>query len=345
MDIKQASFRLGRKGDLIKDGSNEKWTETERRQREVEPTGTHYIGMGVSGGYQAARRAPSLSPGGTKEALDLAFPFLQKIAAKGSKGNVCVAKTGPGGSGHYDKMVHNGIKQGMMTPLNLETGHHVLSNVRDKVVQDADNSEGTGAWACEEVVRLHVPGPTILSSHLLRLASADATKRKMILQAFGSRVGNPSMIETDKSAFLRDLRDAVYASFLASFIQGLHTLARADEEYGWGIEFRAVLQVWRAGCIIRCNALVDLLDGVYANDDAGRCDKAKLLSHPVLGAEIQRAYPGIQASRGPCDRSGPEADLDYFGEHMFDLKTEAPGAEEGVASFLVASGAGIRQDG
>ncbi|PKS08545.1 hypothetical protein jhhlp_004931 [Lomentospora prolificans] len=403
------------KGDLIMDGSNEKWTETERRQKELEPHGIHYIGMGVSGGYQSARKAPSLSPGGSKEALDLVFPFLQKIAAKDKDGNPCVAKLGPGGSGHYVKMIHNGIEQGMMTPLceawaimnhglsmnyeeiadvfdswNTEgplrdtflveigrdvcratdpkTGSHVLSNVRDKVVQDADDSEGTGIWACEEIVRLHVPGPTILTSHLLRLASADAAKREVVRRAFASKIGSPSKLDVDKGQFLEKLRDAVYASFLESFIQGLHTLAKADEETGWNLNFRDILQVWRAGCIIRSNALVDVLDEVYASRD---CDKKNLLGHPKIGAEFQRTYPGFKqvvaksieadlyvpslsasleylkySSGTDLPPSFEEAELDYFGQHMFDLKTEDAGKPvTGSHHFEWHPALGVKQHG
>lgn len=105
------------KGDIIMDASNENWKNTERRQKRLDPDGIHYIGMGVSGGYQSARHGPSISPGGSPEALKQVMPFLEKVAAKDKQGRPCVKKLGPGGCGHYVKMVHNGIEQGMMSTI------------------------------------------------------------------------------------------------------------------------------------------------------------------------------------------------------------------------------------
>ena len=104
-------------GDFIIDASNEHYASTERRQKVCEPLGVHFIGSGVSGGYQSARHGPSMSPGGNKEAVEKMLPFLRKAAAKDAQGRPCVAWMGEGGAGHYVKMVHNGIEQGMMSAL------------------------------------------------------------------------------------------------------------------------------------------------------------------------------------------------------------------------------------
>lgn len=382
-----------KKGDLVMDAGNENWLETERRQKRLEPQGVHYIGMGVSGGYQSARRGPSISPGGTKEALDLAFPFLQMVAAKDKNGEPCVAKLGPGGSGHYVKTLHNGIEQGMMgalaeawglmaqglgmepeeisqvfaawnregplrdnflvdigaricTTKDPKTGEYVLAKVKDKVVQDVDESEGTGVWTCGEIARLHVPGPTITASHLFRVASADARKRELVNKALGGKI-SPKNLEVDKAKFLNDLRDATYAAFLASFVQGLHVVEKASRENGWNLDFINVLQLWRAGCIIRSNQLVDLLVSVYKSPSV---DTGNLLAHPLIAGELTKTYPGLKsvvlagmtadlnvpslsATLEYCKYSGytdmptsfMEAQLDFFGEHMFDLKSEGTG--------------------
>lgn len=105
------------KGDIILDASNEHYQSTERRQTKLDPHGVHFIGMGVSGGYQSARHGPSMSPGGNKEAVKKILPLLRKAAAKDTEGRPCVAWMGEGGAGHYVKMVHNGIEQGMMSTL------------------------------------------------------------------------------------------------------------------------------------------------------------------------------------------------------------------------------------
>jgi 6-phosphogluconate dehydrogenase len=106
------------KGDIIVDCSNENWLNTQRRQGKMVAQGVYYIGCGVSGGYQAARRGPSMCPGGQEEALDIMIPFFEKVAARDSKGNPCVGKIGQGGAGHYVKMIHNGIEHGMMSAIS-----------------------------------------------------------------------------------------------------------------------------------------------------------------------------------------------------------------------------------
>lgn len=106
-----------KKGDIIMDASNENYLNTQRRQQRLDPDGIHFIGMGVSGGYQSARHGPSISPSGSEDALNQVMPFLKKVAAKDKHGRPCVSKVGPGGSGHYVKTVHNGIEHGMLSTL------------------------------------------------------------------------------------------------------------------------------------------------------------------------------------------------------------------------------------
>jgi len=385
-----------KKGDIIMDASNEHWTNTERRQKRLEPKGIHYIGMGVSGGYQSARHGPSFSPGGSDEALDKVMPFLKHIAAKDRKGRPCTNKVGPGGSGHYVKMVHNGIEQGMMSViceiwyimnhcLDMEypeiadvfeswtnekdgplfdnflvgigvdicrtkddQGQYVLATVKDKVVQDVDESEGTGTWSCEEGVRLHVPFPTIATAHLFRLASADQARRIAIQKSFGGGV-KPGNIKLDKSKdeFIKDLKMATYAGFLMAFAQGLHIIKKADAEHEWKIDYVNIMQLWRGGCIIQSDYITDLLQRVYERDDH---DDDDLLSNKEIGDELGKCYPSLKSvvlksieadafvpslsasleyykysSSTELPTQFMEAELDYFGGHMYDLKDEDPG--------------------
>lgn len=224
------------------------------------------------------------------------MPFLKKVAAKDKQGRPCTTKVGPGGSGHYVKMVHNGIEQGMMSIvcevwsimnrfLNMnyeeiantfeewvrsgplsdnfllaiavdicrtkdEEGNYVLANVRDKVVQDVDETEGTGTWTCQEAVRLHVSAPTITAAHLFRLASADAARRIAVNKSFdggfkGSLIQLESPHEKALPSFLEDLKQATHASFLLCFIQGLHIIEKASKEQNWNIDFPSLIQLWR----------------------------------------------------------------------------------------------------
>ncbi|KAK4943590.1 hypothetical protein LTR10_016885 [Elasticomyces elasticus] len=377
-----------KKGDIILDCSNEYWKNTERRQKELEPDGIHYIGCGVSGGYQSARSGPSMSPGGDPETLKKILPFLERVAAKDGKGRPCVTPIGPHGSGHYVKMLHNGIEQGMMSSIaeiwfimhkcmgmefeqigdvfeswnkdgllhdnflvsigsdinrtKKDDGSFVLSEVMDKVVQDADDSEGTGIWTCEEAVRLHVPAPTILSAHMFRLGSSDAVRRLAVNKVFGGGV-KPGTFKID----IQELQLALYASFLLAFIQGLQIIKAMDREQGWKLDYRKIIQIWRGGCIIQSDHISDVLDSMLGRDDHN--DDALLANHEIA-SELTKAYtplknvvlkaieadayvPALSASLEYYKYSSStllptqfmEAELDYFGEHMYEKWSEYPG--------------------
>lgn len=396
-----------RAGDVILDASNEKWSSTERRQERLRPKGVHFVGMGVSGGYQAARHGPSISPGASSpEAWDAVWPLLTMLAAKDRSGRACTARLGLGGCGHYVKMVHNGIEHGMMTalcevwgimggcfgwshdevagvlerwntdpdsPLRhnflVEIGAEicqtrnpsdetkfVLDDIRDKVVQDVCEEEGTGTWTVEEAARLHVAAPSIAASHMFRVQSAYARRREAAHKAFQetghaatSPHPSPPQAQTAEGKLKAAawLRDATYASFLLCFVQGMQIIAAADEEHGWGLNYSDVMQLWRGGCIIQSDAIIDMLDGVYKSD---RVDKHNLLAHPTIAGELGKtmasfrelvvdavrldAYvPALSASleylkysvSTDLPTSFQEAQLDFFGNHMYDLKSEGPG--------------------
>ncbi|ROW04873.1 hypothetical protein VMCG_04764 [Cytospora schulzeri] len=392
-----------REGDVIMDASNEKWTHTERRQERLRPKGVHFIGMGVSGGYQAARHGPSISPGASSpEAWDAVWPFLTKVAAKDKTGKPCTAKLGIGGCGHYTKMVHNGIEHGMMTVLcevwgimretfgwsNEEIGDvfarwnddkdsplrgnflieigseicrtkdpndpskYILTDIRDKVVQDVCEEEGTGTWTVQEAARLHVSAPSIAVSHMFRVASAYSARREAASKAFkevGTNVkpvANPTQAQTaeGKLKAASELRDATYACFLSCFVQGMHIIAAADEEHGWKLNYSDIMQLWRGGCIIQSDAIVDMLDDIYSS---GKADKQNLLANSTIAGELGKtmgslkklvvdaltmdAYvPALSATleylkfsiSTDLPTSFQEAELDFFGHHMYDLKSE-----------------------
>lgn len=383
------------KGDLIIDASNENWQNTQRRQGKLVTQGVHYVGMGVSGGYQAARRGPSMCPGGEDRALDMVLPLLQKVAARDARGNPCVGRCGMGGSGHYVKMIHNGIEHGMMSTqaeawqiMNLglgmtydeigdvfakwnadgelrgtflidigaqinrqrdDKGKHVLSVVEDKVVQDIDGTEGTGVWSSEEAIRLHVPAPTLSDAHYVRVASAFRKDRKKINATFGGHFPLEKWTgsEEEKPAFLEDLRRAVYTAFLAAFVQGINIIDLADQENKWSINFSEVVQIWRNGCIIRADYIADLLGEIFKN---GQDTDRDLLHDESIAKELSTNFPalkqvvamGVQTNAIIPSLSASleylkysvntvlptqfyESQLDYFGKHNFDLKSEPAG--------------------
>ncbi|KAI1376518.1 6-phosphogluconate dehydrogenase [Hypoxylon crocopeplum] len=388
------------KGDVIIDCGNEHWTNTQRRQRDLDPRGVHYVGCGVSGGYQSARAGPSFSPGGSDEALGLVMPFLRSLAARDRRGRPCTEPVGPGGSGHYVKMVHNGIEQGMMSViaevwllltegLDLKDdevagifkrwnesgplhdcflvaigvdverarekrrgggGEHVVSQVRDKVVQDVDETEGTGTWTAEEAVALHVPAATIVSAHLFRCASADLARRIRNKKSAPDRGFEPqplSGVGEKGEGFVEALHATTYFCFLAAFAQGLDLIRQKDKREGWGLDYRRILQLWRGGCIIQADSVVDVLDAVYARADH---DPDDLLANAEVGRELARNFQAVKKvvlKAVEADLFVPavsqsleyykyetstqlptqfmEAQLDYFGQHMFDTKDDPVG--------------------
>ncbi|KAI1857627.1 hypothetical protein JX265_011042 [Neoarthrinium moseri] len=383
-------------GDIIIDCGNEHWSNTERRQKALEPTGIHYIGCGVSGGYQSARHGPSMSPGGNAEALEKVMPFLRTMAAKDKDGRPCTSPVGPGGSGHYVKMVHNGIEQGMMSviaeiwlilthgldldneevatifkswnesgPLNNcfliaigvdierakgEYGQHVLSEVQDKVVQDVDEEEGTGTWTCEQAVTLHSPAASILSAHLFRCASAHLKRRMENVTSASGGVKAQKLSVKSKDDFVKLLHNTTYFCFLACFAQGLDLIREKDKKEGWNLDYRKILQLWRGGCIIQADHIADLLDGMYKRPDH---DPDNILGNAEVGTELSKLYPMIKKvvlTAIEADTFVPsisqsleyykyetstelptqfmEAQLDFFGQHMFDKQSDPVGGPE-----------------
>ena len=227
-------------------------------------------------------------------------------------------------------------------------GNYVLSEVKDKVVQDVDETEGTGVWTVQESARLHASTPTITTGHLFRLTSADSAQRGRIRETFGTHwhVGKLSKAADWKKSFILDLHQATYAAFLLSFIQGLDLLSKANTEKGWNMNFADIISIWRGGCIIQSDHIADLLQPIYESDPHIN----NLLTHPKIANELKNCYlplknvvlratevdahiPSLSASLEYLKYSSStdlptqfmEAELDYFGRHMFDLKAAGPG--------------------
>lgn len=380
------------KGDILIDCANENYASTQRRQKILKPDGIHYIGCGVSGGYQSARAGPSFSPGGDPEVLNKLMPFFKQLAAKDQKGRPCVAPVGPGGSGHYVKTLHNGIEQGMMSVLaetwsllhvglglsndevgdifgswnkegmlhdcflvsigadilhrKDENGDYILDKIRDKVVQDVDDSELTGNWTCEEAMALHMPAATIVSSHMFRYESAFASQRSLIKDA--TKAIQASKIEVEnRKEFTDAVHSAVCFGFLSCFAEGLNIIRAKDKQQEWNLDYHNILQLWRGGCIIQADGIIDILDQMYAradhcaddifeNDEVAKelSTRASDMKKVVLKAlEADLVIPSMSQSyehfKYTSSTTLPtqfmEAQLDYFGNHKFDTWQDPPG--------------------
>ncbi len=289
-------------GDMIIDGGNSLYEDTERRTQELESTGLGFVGMGVSGGEEGALNGPSLMPGGTKSAYAELEPILIKIAAQVDDGP-CVTFVGPGGAGHYVKMVHNGIEYGDMQliaeaydvlrkglGLNNTQLHQVFSewNKTEELnsylieitadifsyidpetqkplidlIVDAAGQKGTGSWTIISSLELGVPIPTIYSAVYARNISSFKAER---VAASKQLTGPSSQYQGDISSFIDKVRDALYCSKMCSYAQGMALIAKASQENNYGVNLPEIARIWKGGCIIRAGFL-DKIKSAF-NDD------------------------------------------------------------------------------
>lgn len=225
----------------------------------------------------------------------------------------------------------------------MKSKEYLITQIRDTVVQDANDSEGTGTWANLESISRHTPAPTLTAAHFLRIASADFDLRSSINSTFGTI--SPKCIGlnvVEKRAFLVQLHKAVYAAVLCCFIQGLHTLSQASIQEKWNVNVSEVVRIWRAGCIIKSDHITDLFDRHYTDNPH---------QHPLLSSEISEeltpciaslkiiildsvkadaCIPAFNASFDYLKYVGSlslstcfvEAQLDAFGAHGYQVKTE-----------------------
>ncbi len=284
------------KGDLIIDGGNSDYQDTERRSKELESKGYLYIGTGVSGGEEGALKGPSIMPGGKKEAYDLVEPIFSRISAQ-VDGDACSTHIGQGGAGHFVKMVHNGIEYGdmqLITEAYLLLKHvlgmdaeqlhetftewnsgeldsyliEITADILGKtdpetqkpmvdVILDKAGQKGTGKWTVRAGLDLGVSVPTIGEAVFARIISSLKEERV----AASKILSGPSVkFEGDPEAFKNAIRDALYASKICSYAQGFGLMQAASEEYEWDLNFGGIAMIWRGGCIIRARFLQHIKD-------------------------------------------------------------------------------------
>jgi len=281
--IDQLTEHLGQ-GDVIIDGGNSHYKDTERRFHYLREKGIHFIGSGVSGGEEGALKGPSIMPGGSKEGFDLVAPILQSIAAKDSEGTDCCAFIGKGGAGHFVKMVHNGIEYGEMqliaevygilrfgmnkspseiadifsewlqtevTSYLLEITTEILKKKEgDKylidLILDKAGNKGTGSWTTIAACELGVAIPTLTAALFARYQSSQLDTRLKASEVFAS-----ANVQT--ALDLDHLRQAYQIARVVNHHQGYDLIAAASENYGWDINFEDLSRIWTNGCIIRSN--------------------------------------------------------------------------------------------
>jgi 6-phosphogluconate dehydrogenase len=287
------------KGDIIIDGGNSFFTDTDRRESELQKRAINFFGAGVSGGAKGARRGPSIMPGGSKSAYEHIKPIFEAVAAK-YEGEPCVAYLGPKSAGNYVKMVHNGIEYGLMQltseiydalkkggDYNNDELHSTfakwnsgrlqsfLVEITSEIFEQKDDltngrlidqildkakQKGTGKWTSQNAMDLGIPLPSIDVAVSMRELSALKDER-IKADALYDR---PVIAKMNK-AKLEDLSEkALYFSFIITYAQGLHQLADASKEYGYNLDISVIAKIWRAGCIIRAGLLADITEAFKA---------------------------------------------------------------------------------
>jgi 6-phosphogluconate dehydrogenase len=361
-------------GDILIDGGNSLFRHTDRRCDELAAAGFLFVGAGVSGGEEGALRGPSIMPGGPRDAWQALADIFRAIAARADDGEPCVEYMGPRGAGHYVKMVHNGIEYGDMQLIAeaydvlhrgagltapeiaevfaswndgelqsylVEITARILARVDEhtgqplvELIVDEAQQKGTGKWMSKTAVDAGAPVPTINAAVEARMLSALKTERV----AASETLGGPSPSGAgDRARLVAAARQALYASKITSYAQGMSMLRIASEDFGYGIDPGSVAKIWRAGCIIRASLLGDimrafarepalvnlLLDEVLRDAVASRQDGWRHFIQTAIGMGIPVAatsaslayYDAYRTARLPANLT--QAQRDYFGAHAY----------------------------
>ena len=322
------------KGDIVVDGGNSFFQDTRRREQRLRDLGLHFVGAGISGGEVGALEGPSIMPGGSPESYEALGPILERIAAD-VNGEPCCTYIGTDGAGHFVKMVHNGIEYADMQFIGeayellkaLGLGHaemadifatwntgdldsyliEITAEVLRKtdprtgvplvdVIRDAAGMKGTGTWTVQSALDLGTPVNTIAESVFARAISSSPELRTAARAALhgpdrGIRVA-------DRDVFVEQVRQALWASKVVAYAQGLDEIRMAAAEYGWSIDIAAVARIWRAGCIIRAR----LLERIRSEYAAGNL--VTLLEAPSIVAGLTEAQEGWRTVVAEAVRAG-----------------------------------------
>ncbi|BCR80797.1 NADP-dependent phosphogluconate dehydrogenase [Arachnia rubra] len=324
-----ALIPLLQEGDIVVDGGNSYFQDTRRREQRLRDLGLHFVGAGISGGEVGALEGPSIMPGGSAESYEALGPILERIAAD-ADGEPCCTYIGTDGAGHFVKMVHNGIEyadmqfigeawtllkalglspdeqaevfsswnQGDLDSYLIEITADVLRKADPRtgvplvdVIVDAAGMKGTGTWTVQSALDLGTPVNTIAEAVFARAVSSSPELRAAAQAALQGPDG--SLRASDRAGFVESIRQALWASKVVAYAQGLDEIRMAAAEYGWRINIAEVAKIWRAGCIIRAR-LLERIRSEYADGNL-----VTLLEAPSVAAELancQNAWRRVVAA-------------------------------------------------
>ncbi|HWR16116.1 MAG TPA: NADP-dependent phosphogluconate dehydrogenase [Terriglobales bacterium] len=361
-------------GDILMDGGNSFFLDTERRNKELEAENFRFIGTGVSGGEEGALWGPAIMPGGQIEAWEAVAPILRAMAARAEDGQPCVEYMGPRGAGHYVKMVHNGIEYGDMQLIAeaydilhrglgippselhaifnewnsrelksylIEITANIFAKTDDltgkpivDVILDEAQQKGTGKWASQNALDIGAPIPTINAAVESRILSALKKERVAASKVLS---GPKPSFSGDKNKLISAVEQALYASKITSYAQGIALMRLASNEYKYDLKPGKIAKIWRAGCIIRATLLQEIMHAYDRNPDlvnlmldpnfkqavesrqaAWRTvvQTAVGMGIPVLAMSSSLAYfDAYRTERLPANLT--QAQRDYFGAHTY----------------------------
>lgn len=316
----EALLPLLEAGDIVIDGGNSNWEDSERREAMLRGRGVYFVGAGISGGEEGALSGPAIMPGGAEEAWPHIAPIFTRIAARTEGGDACCVWVGGGGSGHFVKMVHNGIEYGDMQLIAeaywqmkhlfglsneemaaqlaewnagklgsylIEISAHILRHKQADgthlidYILDTAGQKGTGKWSVINSLEHGTPLNLIAAAVYERNLSASKSLRAKAAEVFPRAHARGA-----EQADLGALHNCLYASKLVSYAQGFALMRAASEERGWGIDLSSVARLWRAGCIIRSRFLEQIAEA-YGRDP----HLEHLLFDPYFSGEIRAALP------------------------------------------------------
>jgi 6-phosphogluconate dehydrogenase len=342
-------------GDLLIDGGNSLYTDTERRVKELESKSFGFIGMGVSGGAKGALEGPSMMPGGTRSAYDAIEGLVEKMAAQVVDGP-CVTYIGPGGAGHFVKTVHNGIEYGIeqilaeaydlmkraagldattmadvlggwnqteelasflveITEVCLRTRDPETGGALVEAIVDAAGQKGTGLWTVESALNMGVPVPTIYAALNARVLSSLRPQR-LAAEAKLTVPAGPSFDLGEPASGMAPLRDAAILAAIASYAQGMALLQEASRLHDYNLHFPSIARIWKGGCIIRARLLQRIQDAYNT-----QADLPNLMLDPWFLAQVNQRLPGLrQVVAGAAQAGIPvpclSSTLDYISSYF-----------------------------
>jgi 6-phosphogluconate dehydrogenase len=343
-------------GDIIIDGGNSHFPDTDRRTKELEAVNLKFIGMGVSGGEEGALNGPSLMPGGQPEAYQEIEAICTKISAQVDDGP-CVTYIGKGSAGHYVKMVHNGIEYGDMQLIAeaydlLRTGlgadaaelHHIFTEWKTTelnsfliditadifkkmddqgtgsplvdLVLDAAGQKGTGKWTVESAFDLGIPIPTMIAAVTARVVSSYKEERVAASKVLISNT--TGKYEGDRQEFINAVRDALYCSKICSYAQGMALLAKASQVHNYGLNLAEIARIWKGGCIIRAGFLDKIKNAFNRNPQLPNLLVDEDFTQTILSKESAWRLVVQSAAKLGIPIPAFSASLDYFDSYRRD---------------------------